>query len=321
MSIRVMTAIWETCLYSGSTLVVLLALADWANDEGGRVFPSLDTLAGKARLSVRGAQLCLRRLQKDGVIRPIGRTNGGRGKVTEYKINLERVNHLQGIHRGSLEGCNRCNKRCNAVAIKGELKAQKGEETSAHIDKHQEPLVDPSHSIGTTDSEWTTLWQEFKSWPGLPVGASERRAKKAWQRLRDELPPDIKERIVAHGAALEVENAARGSAGRALVAHPHNWLERDRGWHRYGNLLRPAECEKNARMSWNGEAGKLIDLIGVRKFNSWFPDAQFKAGPPVIISVQKVFRRNYIEAHFLGDLNRAYGEVVLQVEIQTGATS
>lgn len=317
MSIRVMTAIWETCLYNGNRLVVLLALADWANDEGGRVFPSLETLAGKARLTVRTAQHCLRRLQKDGVILSVGATRGGRGKVTEYKINLERVNYLQGLHRADVIECKRCNKRCIADANNGEKKIKKGEKACPHIDKHQDPSVNPSYPSATPDIEWAELWQVFKSWPGLSAGASEQRAKDAWRRIRHELPQDLKQRVAAHCLALERENAVRGRAGKALVVHPHNWLERDRGWERYGSAIGAVGCGAS-ELLWSGEAAKLVRLIGTERFCSWFQSAQFEPGPPVTISLPKLFQLNYVEKNFMRELNQAFGEVVVRVQSASG---
>jgi hypothetical protein len=50
MSIRRMTAVWEQSAHKGNELLLLLALADNANDDG-YCWPSIDTLAGKTRLS------------------------------------------------------------------------------------------------------------------------------------------------------------------------------------------------------------------------------------------------------------------------------
>jgi hypothetical protein len=50
MSIKVMTQVWEYSMASGNDLMVLLAIADNAND-AGIAFPSVPTLADKARIS------------------------------------------------------------------------------------------------------------------------------------------------------------------------------------------------------------------------------------------------------------------------------
>lgn len=242
MSIRVMTQIWDTCLYDGGTLIVLLALADWAADDGTKVHPGLETLAGKARMTVRGTQKCLVRLRKDGVINAVAAAMGGRSKVTEYKINLERVNYLHRLHKADPKGCPRCSKGRTLLHEKGELGYVKGEQQSAYIDNHQEPSVDPSNAREEfSQAVWEKLWQAFQTWPGLSAGASESRAKATCARLWHELPPDLERRVLAHAEALECQNRLRGKAGHQLVPHPHNWLERDCGWQAYPPEAKPTQ--------------------------------------------------------------------------------
>jgi len=48
-------------------MLALLAIADWANDDG-ICWPRLGQLARKARLTPMGARYCLRRLLKEGVV-------------------------------------------------------------------------------------------------------------------------------------------------------------------------------------------------------------------------------------------------------------
>jgi hypothetical protein len=64
MSVRMMTLVWELQL-ADSEKLVLLALADWANDEG-LCWPSIDTLAKKCSKSERTIQACIRSLCSKG---------------------------------------------------------------------------------------------------------------------------------------------------------------------------------------------------------------------------------------------------------------
>jgi hypothetical protein len=225
MSIRLMTLVWDSGFYEGGTLLVLLALADWAQDDGSKVFPKMETLAKKARLSVRGAQMCVAGLRDDGVIQEVAPAR--RGKATEYKIVLSTLKEL---HRNE----------CTAITsgeVSGAIGVQSAtvgvQSVASHIDNHQEPSVEPSLSREVSPAAWKKIWQAFKTWPGLPAGASEQLARTVWQRMAADLPSDLEWRIRAHGTALARDNAARGKAGMALVVHPHNWLERDRGWESY----------------------------------------------------------------------------------------
>ena len=52
MSVRVSTRVWELAPQQGGALLILLAMADFA-DEDGVCFPTLPTRAAKARLSER----------------------------------------------------------------------------------------------------------------------------------------------------------------------------------------------------------------------------------------------------------------------------
>ena len=62
MSIRVMTQVWEHSSQEHGNLLVLLAIADFA-DDAGRAFPSVETLAKKARLSERQVQRAIKELR------------------------------------------------------------------------------------------------------------------------------------------------------------------------------------------------------------------------------------------------------------------
>jgi Helix-turn-helix domain len=67
MSIRIMSMVWADAPYRGSVLLLLLALAGWAN-EAGTCWPSLPTIAKKTRLGTRQVNNILKRLLADQVI-------------------------------------------------------------------------------------------------------------------------------------------------------------------------------------------------------------------------------------------------------------
>lgn len=69
MSVKAMNAVWEDSLAAGNDLVLLLAIADCANDEGTDAWPSQDTLAAKARMSVRTVQRSISSLKDAGELR------------------------------------------------------------------------------------------------------------------------------------------------------------------------------------------------------------------------------------------------------------
>jgi hypothetical protein len=84
MSIACMSRVWKHSKAKGSELLVLLAIADFAHDDGSNAFPSVPTLAAKSRLSVRAVQFVLRKLEAIGELEIIEK--GGRNGSNLYRV-------------------------------------------------------------------------------------------------------------------------------------------------------------------------------------------------------------------------------------------
>ncbi len=67
MSIKAMSEVWEHSKQKGNGLLLLLAIADFANDEL-KCFPSVDRLAFKTRMSRRNVQTLVRQMAEEGEI-------------------------------------------------------------------------------------------------------------------------------------------------------------------------------------------------------------------------------------------------------------
>jgi hypothetical protein len=85
MSIRLMTWVWANSPYSGERLLLHLALADFANDEG-ECFPSHGTLAKKARCSQGWVSQTIKQMIADSLIEIVVPAGQGRGKVGRYRL-------------------------------------------------------------------------------------------------------------------------------------------------------------------------------------------------------------------------------------------
>jgi hypothetical protein len=83
MSIKLMTAVWDREDLSSTQKLVLLALADWANDEG-LCWPSIERVAKKSSLKKRAVQLAIRSLEETHFIR----REEVIGKGNKYWINI-----------------------------------------------------------------------------------------------------------------------------------------------------------------------------------------------------------------------------------------
>lgn len=77
MSIRVMTYVWEHSMQKGTPLLLLLAIADFA-DKDGRAYPAIGTLAKRIRMSHRNTQRAVAVLvdSKELVVKPNAGPNG-----------------------------------------------------------------------------------------------------------------------------------------------------------------------------------------------------------------------------------------------------
>ena len=143
-----MSLVWERAPYTAGSLLVLLALADWSNDEGVS-WPSIPRIASKTRLERRSIQYIIRTLKKDGLLDiEEGR---GRGHQHRYTINVQNLRLLPSLMVDETES-----KNVQSVApiteIKGEIHntekaqfdAQKAQSATEKVQPiAPDPLVDP----------------------------------------------------------------------------------------------------------------------------------------------------------------------------------
>lgn len=89
MSVKATSLVWEHSRATGVELLVLLAIADYTNDDG-RAWPSQDTIARKARCSDRTVRRVVDRLVELGELAVL-REGGGRGRSAVYRLTLTRT--------------------------------------------------------------------------------------------------------------------------------------------------------------------------------------------------------------------------------------
>jgi hypothetical protein len=83
MSVRVMTWVWQNGPTDPTERLILLALADHANDQG-ECYPSMAGIAAKASVTERGARGIMRRLEAGGWVST--KVGGGRGGKSNYRV-------------------------------------------------------------------------------------------------------------------------------------------------------------------------------------------------------------------------------------------
>ena len=99
MSIRVMSLVWDDFPRGGSDKLVMLAMADWCNDQGGSLHPSHAAVAKKCCMSRVQAQRIIRLLEAEGWLLVVGNQYGGApGMTKQYRLNIEKLKNKDGYH-------------------------------------------------------------------------------------------------------------------------------------------------------------------------------------------------------------------------------
>ncbi len=172
MSIKVMSWVWENSTVQGGELLVLLAMADHANDAGERIFPSVDSLRQKARLSRRQVQRILRGLEESGQIRQLGHhiPKGRPDRATiEYAIDMTK-----------------CRPAENGMTSKAE-RGDAGDANGA-VPMSPDPSLEPSKNCQS--SEFDDFWNTY------PRREGKVDAQKAWKMLRPD--NELLQRIIVN---------------------------------------------------------------------------------------------------------------------------
>lgn len=94
MSVGVMTAVFAESEARGNDRLVLLAIADEADDDGTNAFPGTKRLAMKVRLPERTVRRCIDRLVDSGELGRRLPERQGRGKLTHYTVLVGKVDTL-----------------------------------------------------------------------------------------------------------------------------------------------------------------------------------------------------------------------------------
>jgi hypothetical protein len=90
MSIEVMSLVWKNYNRGGSEKLAMLALADWCNEHGRSLHPSVNGVAKKINVSESQARRILHGLIEEGYLEVVANHGGGApGQTRQYKLNLD----------------------------------------------------------------------------------------------------------------------------------------------------------------------------------------------------------------------------------------
>lgn len=87
-----MALVWDNFNRGGSEKLAMLALADWCNDQGGSLHPSISTIAKKINVSESQARRIIHGFINEGFLTVIANHGGGNpGQSRHYMLNIEKL--------------------------------------------------------------------------------------------------------------------------------------------------------------------------------------------------------------------------------------
>jgi hypothetical protein len=151
VSIKIQTMVWDRYPGEDHELLLALKLADFCDDNGEHIFPSIETMAEKVRRSPRAVQYQIQGMVKSGWLIKVANAGGGRGRACEYRINPDWINgaEIAPISSGSKGATIAPIKRVQQTAQKGATDDTKGATGFAKGRNglhpiHHEPPEEPS---------------------------------------------------------------------------------------------------------------------------------------------------------------------------------
>lgn len=212
MSVRIMSKVWDSQLGSHTEKLVLLALADNANDEG-LCWPSRKTIARKCDLSETAVRSQIKEFESAGLI-SITETGGGH-LSNRYQFDLKKLDEMAegvtalGGQRRDPVGQQRDPQGATALPAGGNAVATNHKETKI------EPSVEPSLTDG-----FETFWKAY------PNRVAKGAAVKAWLKV-------VQKKIPLAEILSAIENQkdsvlSKTRDGGKYIPHPASWLNAER---------------------------------------------------------------------------------------------
>jgi hypothetical protein len=207
MSIKIMTDVWANGPGTHGELLVLLALADHADDEGV-CWPSHKKIALKSRMSDRNVRRVLVKLEEAGYLKILS-SGGGRGRPNKYQV-IPNPDNLSTTakpgHDGSLNP-----------------DTAMSDEPSLESSSKNPPIVPPPGDVCVTSDK--TPFEEF--WKIVWAKTNKAGAERAWKKLSEE------NRRKAIGLAAQFFRKWRADYPHASPIHPSTYLN-NRRWEDLG---------------------------------------------------------------------------------------
>lgn len=212
MSVRWIGRVWESSPYEGRRLLLHLALADFANDEGV-CFPSQRTLALKARTTEAWVSASVKQMVNDGLLEIVER-GSGRGNRTVYQLR-KGASELGDSQKGESE--------------KGESESQQTlnvDDALTNTKNRKEPSKDLA--LG---------FDEF--WKKYPRKVAKVAARNVYVSVMKRSNAPTLERLLT-----AVDSYAKTEIDMKYVAHPATWLRQGR-WEDEPEESKPTPAQRD----------------------------------------------------------------------------
>ena len=215
MSIDVMTRVWANSKQKGSALLLMVSIADYANEKGV-AYPSIETLARKVRMSERNVQLLLRRLEEAGELDI--KASAGPSGCNLYRIILDEDNARKGGEKISPPPVKTLHPGGEIQRDGGEIQRAEGVKPSSP-DPSVDPPIDPSENTARAQAPV----QPVKAAAPPAVAPDDYRAVvKAYQSEIGMLTPIISDGIKAQMQQSPTEWVIR-AIGIAAMRNNRRW--------------------------------------------------------------------------------------------------
>lgn len=245
-----MSRIFRQPMGGANRKALAVRLADFADDDGRGIFPSVDRLAVETELSVRTVQRLMGEFVEEGILVLVKKASGRPGETNRYDFDLSRLfaPRVAQENNPTVEqtGVTVSPLSEGKTGVTGAETGDNGDRDGCHGDTRTviEPLVNhqereresASERDGQEEENPLAVERAFKRWyPSWPtyVDDSEPKARAAWQRLS---PADRLKAAEMTAAYLE---AVKGS-GRKYICSSQVYLAEKR-WEKLADLPKPSK--------------------------------------------------------------------------------
>jgi len=265
VSIYIMSRLFKAQLGSASRKMLAVRLADFADDEGKGIWPTVARLSFETELSERTVQRTLRDFVEEGLLVVVREASGRPGSATRYDFDLTAIEKLPDA-KTPVDGCHHVTGVTMSPVTLATETGDTDDGDGCHHDTRTviEPLLEPlperegaGEILDKEDPK--RINRDFKRWhPTWPtfVSDGDDNARKAWFALTADERAACIDRTPAYIAAVKASGRTKWFAAstylaskaweklsdpRSDVAPPSVHNPFSRAWHamRLAELLKP----------------------------------------------------------------------------------